>query len=230
MTDLDTPTPLTDWLSGTLTLVFAHGATVTRHMPLSTATEVRQVAAGSRDGDGLRWCDTGWLQFARDELVFIDFALDETGGWRLSAEDRRILDRTPYRRGVLVALRDFWETQTEREACYSARALVTLHHRALANEAEEEWHILARALEGEAGARRVVAAHESLKQEQVDEAAPDSLDLTFDLGPGVADDLDDHLPRRSPKADEAEEPATGATSDEPEAASSDQGEDDGDGA
>lgn len=192
MTDLDTPQPLTDWLKGTLTLVFAHGVTVTRHVALSTATEVRQVAAGSREPDRLGWCETGWLQFESEQVVFIDFDLDEDGGWPLSADDRRTLDLTPYSRGVLVALRDYWQGQKGREAAYSARAIVTLHHNTLTNPAPEKWARIVRALEGQTGADRLLDIYESVEREHSDGKADDEgpLDLTVDLD---HDDLDEYL-------------------------------------
>jgi len=195
VTDIDTPEPLTDWLKGTLTLVFAHGATVTRHTPLSTAIEVRQIAAGTREADRLGWCETGWLQFEREQLVFTDFVLDEDGGWPLSADDRRTLDLTPYNRGVLVALRDYWQSQKSPEVAYSARAIVTLHRNTLRNPAPEAWARMARALEGEAGAERVLDIYDTVAREHADgEAeAEDPLDLEVDH-----DDLDDYPPTPTP--------------------------------
>lgn len=190
MTDLDTPTTLTDWLTGTLSLVFDHGATVTRHVTLSTATEVRKVAAGAREPDRLHWCDTGWLEFERDQVVFIDFTLDEDGGWSLSADERRALDLTPYRRGVLVALRDYWQRQDGPEASYSARALATLHHAVLTNPPAEKWERLARAFEGAQGAHRVRTAHETVEREDAEaNKSEDGLDLELDFD----DDLDEYV-------------------------------------
>lgn len=189
VTDLDTPEPLADWLKGTLTLAFAHGATVTRRVPLSTAAEVRQVAAGTREPDRLRWYETGWLQFDSEQLVFTDFALDEDGGWPLSAEDRRTLDLTPYSRGVLVALRDYWAAQAGPEAAYSARALVTLHRNILTNPAPGTWARLARALEGQAGADRVREVYEVVANERSDAAEGPSRDAPSTGGTPTSDDL-----------------------------------------
>lgn len=208
MTDLDTAEPLTDWLQGTLTLVFSHGARVSRHVPLSTAIEVRQVAAGVREPDGLSWHETGWLQFAAEKVVFIDFVLDEGGGWTLSAAERRTLDSTPYRRGVLVALRDYWGGQSGPEVAYSARALVALHRQALANPSPEAWARAARSVEGEAGAERIRQVHDEMVREQAaaqaqgpadpaDPADPTGAALDLTLDSDGEDDLDqyiDHYP------------------------------------
>lgn len=219
VTDIDTPEPLTDWLKGTLTLGFSHGATVTRNASLSTAQVVRDIAAGKREGDWLRWPDTGWFQMATEQVVFTEFVLAEDGGWPLAAEERRTLADTSYPRGLLVALRDFWKTDMGPEVSYSARALLLMHQSLLTDPPIEFLGRMARDFEGDTGAARARLFCETVAGPREDadaenEASPD--------GPGTTpptSEAGDHVPESDDvtkaEADAAVDPAEEALSNEP---------------
>lgn len=191
MTDIDTPTPLTDWVWGTLTMTFSGGATVSRRVNLAAAIEIRRVLAEEREADAVAWWERRWFQFRSKDVVFSDFEADEDGGWRLSPGDRRTLANTDYSRGVLIALLDFWEREKRlTEVTYSDRAIVMLHHQALAGTKPAVWERMARDLIGEAGAALVKGVYEGVESEKTAESArfeaeqppagrPEADDLTF---------------------------------------------------
>jgi hypothetical protein len=189
VTDLDTPTPLTDWVWGTLTMTFSSGATVSRRVNLAGAIEIRRVLADEREADAVQWWERRWFQFRSKDVVFSDFEADEDGGWRLSPEDRRTLANTDYRRGVLMALLDFWEREKRlTEVTYSDRAIAMLHHQALAGTKPAIWERMARDLTGETGAVLVKSVYEDVDAEVATDSANSEGDASS-AGQPNADDL-----------------------------------------
>ena len=220
MNELDEARPLTEWVFGDLDITFSGGATVTRNVSMATAEAVRSISAGTREPDAITWWETGWLQYRPDDVVFTAYRVEETGGWPLSAYQRRDLAKTDYARGVLVALLDFWR-EDEREPEYSGRALAFLHHHSLTKPSAESWSRMVRAVEGEAGARRLASLYEAAADKKDADAADpaerrgrrsakesrDSYDGSFVPEPGDGEDTGTAAPGKDVStADEPEEP------------------------
>lgn len=149
MPDHDTPTRLTEWIRGTLTLHFS-GATVDRRMSLAEALDVESMLDQKRSSDRVDWTALNWMQFDAENVLACEFTADEDLGWRLSPEERDILASNGHPHGVLHTLRAHWAAKG-REPRYTALALSTLSRIALQGLSRQQFADIADLIEGADG-------------------------------------------------------------------------------
>lgn len=175
--------PLSEWITGTLTMHFKGGATVNRRMTLAEAQSIQQILGDTRSSDRLDWFHLSWIQF-NSKVDASTFDTDEDLGWGLTPEDRAALKGT-HRHGIFHTLRAIWKTKN-REPSFSPYAMWNLHWAALDGLSGDDFAIVAAAFEGADGDHRLQAAHDVEKGKPTSAASPtaqprppSSADLTF---------------------------------------------------
>ncbi|MEQ7848978.1 hypothetical protein [Nocardioides kribbensis] len=175
--------PLSEWITGTLTMHFRGGGTVARCMTLAEAQSIQQMLGDARSSDRLDWHHLSWLQFSESRVDASVYDTEEDLGWGLSPEDRTTLKGT-HTRGILRTLRDIWKTKN-REPSFSPYAMYNLHWAALDGLSGDDFAIVAAAYEGVEGDRRIQATLDDYKaktagaQPSTPPTPPSSADLTF---------------------------------------------------
>lgn len=198
--DKNIPRPLSEWISGTLTLTFVGGGTHTEKLSQREAVEIREQTVGDRGPDNLSW-NSDWIAIYAP-VAASTFVADPDCGLTLTSARRKLQKEHGHPDGMLRTLLDDYTGKPEPSFSMSAMSNLS----GWAAEVDlDEWRRMVLLVEGEKGARLVKEVLAISAKAGAAAARLDRLESADDQPQAPADDPDDLAGDDAPRAGATDE-------------------------
>lgn len=101
------PRPLTQWMTGTLTVVLDSGGTYALEASAYEAVQVRKMLDESRSSDVVRWPEA-WFNFDPRKVALVRWRPSPDYGWPMAAGTREAQRARGHHGGVIATLVDYF--------------------------------------------------------------------------------------------------------------------------